>query len=253
MLPSIFFCQNVAARCFRQIAIHALKCRLHGRKSHVGDILFGYSRRGIILYSNNIDTNMRHLLIGCTLLCSLAVCACSKIDGFAEEDVGSYVLDEALWLGESEAGAFVDLDGDGKSSNRIDLELQRYNAVAGLMKYPLAGAVEAPDRNGSGRIWLRLPLQDLQKDGDSCIVRGAIAPSVGFVYAVASSGEVTISHEVDYSDIHNLSLGHYIDVNSAKILKVTGGEIEMTALIEYYDFNVRRILTAPVRFFYHRQ
>ena len=23
MLPSIFFCQNVAARCFRQIAIHA--------------------------------------------------------------------------------------------------------------------------------------------------------------------------------------------------------------------------------------
>ena len=54
---------------------------------------------------------------------------------------------------------------------------------------------------------------------------------------------------MDYSDIHNLSLGHYIDVNSAKILKVTGGEIEMTALIEYYDFNVRRILTAPVRFF----
>lgn len=99
---------------------------------------------------------MRQLLIECAFLCSLAICACSKIDVFVEDNAGCYVLDEALWLGESEFGAFVDLDGDGMSRNRIDLELQRYNIVTGLKKYPLAGAVEAPDRDGSGKIWLRI-------------------------------------------------------------------------------------------------
>ena len=129
----------------------------------------------------------------------------------------------------------------------------RYNAVSHLMNYPLAGAVVVPGRNGSGEIWVRVPLQDLQKDGDNYVMRGAIALAIGFEYTVDSSGKAVISSEVDYSDIHNLSMEHYIKINSAKILNISGGVIEMTALIQYYDYNVGRILTAPARFFYSRR
>ena len=121
------------------------------------------------------------------------------------------------------------------------------------MNYPLAGAVVVPGRNGSGEIWVRVPLQDLQKDGDNYVMRGAIALAIGFEYTVDSSGKAVISSEVDYSDIHNLSMEHYIKINSAKILNISGGVIEMTALIQYYDYNVGRILTAPARFFYSRR
>ena len=194
----------------------------------------------------------KSLLLYCIVLCGFATCSCSKMDKAADGIVGSYVLDEALWLGESEFGAFVDLDGDGKSRDRIDLELQRYNALGELTSLPFAGAVTSPDNESSGSIWLRIPLQDLQKDGDGYLVSGAAAPAVGFEYELDSSGAVRIAKEVDYDEVLDFCPEQYVGVNSAKILGISDGLIELTAFVKYYDFNVDRILTGPVRLIYRR-
>ena len=83
------------------------------------------------------DTNMRHLLIGCTLLCSLAVCACSEkpyseaVETFNEEMSGPYILHLAHWLG---AGVFsgLNLNGDNGTGDDICQELIDYPNVSNL-------------------------------------------------------------------------------------------------------------------------
>lgn len=151
---------------------------------------------------------MRHLLIGCTLLCSLAVCACSEkpyseaVETFNEEMSGPYILHLAHWLG---AGVFsgLNLNGDSGTGDDICQELIDYPNVSNL-GLSLAGFVESPDSDGSGEIWLRIPLQDMAMDKEhNYTLLGAVTPAVGFKYNIDVSGEITIGSEVDYSELDN--------------------------------------------------
>lgn len=169
---------------------------------------------------------------------------------------GPYTLHLAQWLG---AGVFsgLNLNGDCGSGDDICHELIDYSNVNNL-GLSLAGFVESPDSDGSGEMWLRIPLQDMTMD-ENCnyTMLGAVTPAVGFKYNIGVSGEITISSEVNYSELDNCRVlpdgSRWCQAKNAEISYFDHGTIVVYVKLTYYDFNIGLPVTGPVRLTYYHK
>lgn len=204
----------------------------------------------------------KFLIIAAICLSFSILCACSEkpyseaVETFNEEMSGPYILHLAHWLG---AGVFsgLNLNGDSGTGDDICQELIDYPNVSNL-GLSLAGFVESPDSDGSGEIWLRIPLQDMAMDEEhNYTLLGAVTPAVGFKYNIDISGEITIGSEVDYSELDNsrvLSDGsHWCQAKDAEISYFGQGTIVVDMRLTYYDFNIGLPVSGPVRLTYYHK
>lgn len=207
---------------------------------------------------------MKRILLLCLAALAAILSSCSKFDeaadNFAENIAGPYNLNLADWCG---SGLFtgLNLNGDDSSGNDILSELQDYACIENLL-YSLGGYVEAPDESGSGRIWLRIPLQDILLDDDhNYTLVGAVAPAIGFKYTINSYGEFKVDPEADYSEVENYldspapeGQRHWGEVRDANISEIIydNETIVVEMMIAYYDFDLGLAVSGPVRLTYCR-